>query len=548
MSRGLETTFRVLTQAGSQTADRQLLSALESPERRIQEGALLSLLNRRVSQGPSELIRRWSQLSARWKSLIVRKAGRCSAAVREAVLSNDAAVCTNGCAAGIALREYDLVPDLINNIENIDHPQRELLIDTLMGLIESLYDELAGRRDYRIRRDPHQVRQHVLHHLEESMGRFSRHRTWEIIEGFLVLVNRENCTFRNLLQNPRDSTHSAIVERMIQSPRPGVMRLILSCLDDSQVPRAALKVIAKRQDIAFIRHLLRKIASEPEVARLENLARMGRVDWLHSGNVYLAAFTEREQVLMVKLGVSLQTDQRVTLALLSQILHEGKPSGRAAAAAALAEFRGPDINEIVMHGLEDSDPQVRANFLLQLRDRGIPGAIDKLTLEIDSPDEAVRAAVRSALSDFSFSRYMSAFEKLAEDIQTSTGHIVVKIDPTAIESLTNELVCDVRNRRLRAIAMTVAMGCATAVEDALHGLFKEPDQYIRLAAVNALANCRTAKTLDALWLLARDDYPPIREAAEQLLRELEPLAITELQAPPTEPLPIVENANPEEVA
>ena len=66
------------------------------------------------------------------------------------------------------------MPALINAAEDESNPNRDLVADTLLQLAELLYDELAAPRDYRNRRDPQLVRQHVLGSLEQSVRRYQQ--------------------------------------------------------------------------------------------------------------------------------------------------------------------------------------------------------------------------------------------------------------------------------------------------------------------------------------------------------------------------------------
>ena len=54
-------------------------------------------------------------------------------------------------------------------------------------------------------------------------------------------------------------------------------------------------------------------------------------------------------------------------------------------------------------------------------------------------------------AEFSFQRFLSAFDMLAEQVRWSTGELVRKVDPNALEELVAELDAKSRVRRLRAL-------------------------------------------------------------------------------------------------
>ena len=181
MAGGIEATLRVLMESPSDSADDLLIAALRSQQRDIQEGALLAILGRRKSRGPSELVAHWTRLSPRWRTVLAKHSDGCVHAIREAILSTNPARCQNGCEAARALHCYEAIPTLLGGIEVLDRPDRALFLETFLALVESLYEDLAGPRDFHNRRDPQLVRQYTLAALEASLERFAQHRTPEKI-------------------------------------------------------------------------------------------------------------------------------------------------------------------------------------------------------------------------------------------------------------------------------------------------------------------------------------------------------------------------------
>ena len=252
VTKGLPATFRLLTKTKNEAAVALLIPALDSPNVTIQDEALQALLDRHSVAGQREIVRRLHEVNPRWEAIIDERHGRMTAALRDAVLATDLQLCQNGCRAALWFHEYDLMPALINAAEDESNPNRQLVAETLLKLAELLYDELASPRDYRNRRDPQLVRQHVLASLEQSVLRFSKHRIDEVIEAFLLLVHRDNTTLRQILADPLDPSYRPIVEVLSHSPRGGIIRLVLSFLDDSHAPSAAITILARRGDERFV--------------------------------------------------------------------------------------------------------------------------------------------------------------------------------------------------------------------------------------------------------------------------------------------------------
>ena len=530
MSGGLETTVAVLAATKNEAAVDVLIQALHTGQRAIQEGALRALLKRRSHAAQEELVRRWHTLSDRWKAIIAERPGRVAPAVRGAMSSVDAQICANGCEAVLWLHEYDLMPALLNAAEDKQHPYAGRIAATVVTLAELLYDELASPRDYRNRRDPQVVRQHVLASLERSVERFNQHHRPEILEAFLLLVNRDDLTLRNLLQNPYDASYLAIVDLLTTSPRPGVMRLVLNYLDDPLPPLSALNVVSHRHDVPFLRHLLRKLGSDISAQAKDNLRRIEAISWLQDGIAALAALNDAEQQAAVRFLLGSGVERKAVFQTLRQILRHGRPGGRREAALALQAFRGTDANELVLEALGDPDPQVQAQLLAQLRERGVQEALNILLVAIDSPHAVICDAVQKSLADYTFSRYVQAFDKMEDKVRRGTGLLVKKIDAAAIGGLTHELESESHGRRLRGLEMAIAMEAVGRVEPLVVWLLNDEDHIVRTLAAEALVANDSEAARQALQAALSDPHVAVRDAAENTLQQLAALRDATLDA------------------
>jgi HEAT repeat protein len=520
VTKGLPATFRLLTKTKNEAAVALLIPALDSSNVTIQDEALKALLDRHSVAGQREIVRRLHEANPRWEAIIEDRHGRMTAALRDAALATDVQFCKNGCRAALWFSEYDLMPALINAAEEESNPNRRLVSETLLKLSELLYDELAAPRDYRNRRDPQLVRQHVLASLEQSVLRFSMHRVDEVIEAFLLLVHRDNTTLREILADPLNPGYRPIVEVLTQSHRPGIIRLLLSFLDDARAPSAAITILARRGDERFVESLTRKIGSEPSPAVAANLRRIDSLAWLQSEPVLLEKLDAAAQVGAVQLAVRSSMSRRAVFKMIEFLMTMGTDGGRRAASLALAQFNGAEANALALRGLADRDPQVQANVLVQLRQRGIPGALARLVEMLDSPHDIVRRAVRETLSEFNFKRFLSAFEMLDDEVRRSTGAMVKRIDLDAIPNLRQELSAKSRTRRLRGIAAATAMNAVPDLEVDLIQRLTDEDHLVRAEVARALRACNTAATIAALEVARSDRSLVVREAAEESLDRL----------------------------
>jgi len=522
MKRGMEISLEVLATTRNEAAAAVLVRALDSPHESLREGALRGLLARRSPWGLRELMARWHLFSPRFREIVIEHRGRLTGAIRDAILSQDKQLCANGCDAAQCTGEYDLIPALVNVAEsgaaesgNREHA--DMAAQTLLQLAQMLHDELSRPRDWRQRRNPHLYRTHVVATLELATQRFQQHRRKEILTAFLILTGRENATLRRVLRDPLDRTHTEIIDLLTLSPRPAIVRLALSFLDDSRAPKAAINVLAHRDDDEFLHYLLRKIGYEPSSAARVNLKRLTKIHWLQHDATRLVAFDEAAQHAAVQIAVCSGLPRPDKFQVLKLVLLRGKPAGRRAAVAALADFQGVEANRLIMQAVRDKDIRVQAGALSQLRSRGLPGAMAMLIDALDSRHELVQETARECLHEFTFHRYLSAFHSMNEQVRGSTGALVRRVDRQTPQLLAEEMQAASRGRRLRAIEVAQALDMVAEMEPQFHELLKDDDHMVRMEAAGALAECSTERTRLALRNALLDRSVAVQNAAERAL-------------------------------
>jgi len=520
MNSGLQTTFEHLANTRNEAVVSVLIAVLGNARREVRDGALRTLAQRRSEAGHREILQRWHTFDDTSKSIVAEYPTRMAGAVRDAIVGNDAQLAANGCDAVLWVREYDLMPALINAAEDKSAGRTDLAARTLLELAQRLYDELAQPRDYSIRRDPQVVRTRVVSSLESSLTRFSEHRRVEIIEAFLLLANRENPTLKRVLHETHDPAHEPVVEALLRSERPGLIRLLLDYLEHPRAPLATIHLLARRNDAKYLGFLFERIGNEPSAAAKANLKRMDAVEWVRGDLRVLDALDDDKQRAAVQMAIASGVKRLQAFPVIEYLLVNGKSGGRQAASAALAEFRWSRANELVLQALDDDDPKVQANALVQLRERGIPGALARLMDLIDSPHDVVSNAARGCLSEFSFERFLATFDVLAEDVRRSTGLLVRKIDQAVPAKLAKELQAKSRSRRSRAVSVAEAVDAVSELQEQIIGLLQDEDHLIRAEAAMVLARSDAPRARQALREALIDRSRTVREAAERGLQML----------------------------
>jgi len=311
-----------------------------------------------------------------------------------------------------------------------------------------------------------------------------------------------------------------VVDILAHSERPGVMRLLLSYLDDPHAPPSVLTTLARRSDATFLKHLMKRIGCEPSAAAKTNLKRMDAIQWVRDDLTILDELDDAGQHGAVQMAMASGMSRLEVFGVIQHLSGHGKPGGRRAATDALAQFKGAQANELALGALADEDPTVQANVVVQLRQRGIPGAMTRLIDLVDSPHEEVRRAARECLTEFSFQRFLSAFDMLDDDVRCSTGLLVKKIDPTALSQLTQELRSRAGSRRRRGVAIAQAIDVVDELEETLIELLSDEDHLVRADAATALGQCNTRQVAQALREALLDRSVTVQEAAQRSLMSL----------------------------
>ena len=138
---------------------------------------------------------------------------------------------------------------------------------------------------------------------------------------------------------------------------------------------------------------------------------------------------------------------------------------------------------------------------------------------VESPYAVVRKAARDSLSEFTFKRFVAAFDMLDEDVRRSTGMLVKKIDPQSVLLLHDELRSPIRTRRLRGLTIARAIDCVESVEGTIVEMLQDEDHLVRMEAAAALGKGVTPAGEAALHQALADTSEVVREAAQRSLQE-----------------------------
>jgi len=520
MNAGLNDTFQLLTKTDNEAAVEVLAAGLDCPHRAIRDRALRSLLTRSSPKGHQEVFRRLPKLDKGCRSIISARPERLVSAVRAALKIDDEATCAAALEGILSFRLYDTIPALLAIARDRENPNFDLAVRTVLRLTELFYQELSESQKRSKRNDLDNVRRRVTLALEEAAARFNTHRRTEIIEAFLLVAKPQNVTLRRILRQPGERSQQAVVDVLSNSTRGGVIRVLLGFLEDPQMPNAVKHILAHRKDAKFLKNLLRNTGPRPSRSVTRTLARFDSFAWAKPADGLLKELDGTAQYNAVQLLAASSMSRDELFEIVEFLLLKGRLGGRRAAAQRLAEFEGPRAEELVVKALDDEDPVVRSHLIRQVRSRQIPGAMSLLIGMVGSPHEAVRQALREALPEFTLQHFLANFDKLADELLPTAGHLVRKIDVDVRPRLTEQMEGRSPVRRRRAVLAAAAMGLAREMEQLIIDRLSDDDHMVRIVAAKALAECDTMPTWEALRDALLDRSVMVQEAAEQSLMRI----------------------------
>jgi HEAT repeat protein len=516
----LQKTFHVLAATPNDCADATLIGALDSHSAEVVMAATKAILVRNSTLGKNAIIDHWQSVGELVKPIFAQFPGRLTPALTKRTEADDFEIARRAIQIAIDIDDFDFVPTLVRLLENRRSPLIKDAEAALAALTQSLHNETYGRRSYTKRRNPQLARIRVVSELENSLGRFDKHRSNAILESFLVLAGREHTHLARLLSvaNGAPQAQQETLALLRKSAAPGIMRLLASFLDDPTAPLTVLQIAAQRVDTAFIEECLMRIDRGVRETLAKNLARVADWQWLSLGEKAWATLYEREQSSAVLWVIGSGMPRENKLAKLKWFLKNGRPDARLRAAEALADFQGEEVDALVLENLDDGYPRVRSELLSQLRPRGIFGALTRLIKALEDRDQHVRAAVQKQLPEFKFRRYVDLFDSMDLEMQHANGRIVRRVDPDWQSLLLAELQSETRLRRLRALRIAQCMEAGDEVYLTVIPFASDEEALARQQAIRVLGSSKAPEAVETIRQALLDPQVTVRQAAEEMLK------------------------------
>jgi len=537
----LNPTFRYLAKTENEAALDILFAGLKCSDKKTRSQSLRAILDRRSSAAHVKIFQRLDKFDEDARDIIKERSDRLVPAATAALADNDDGRFVAACKSIVSYNLYEAVAPLVAVLPEVSESRAEVVAAAILKLTEAFYAELSGATRDASQKGQEAVRIKMTAALEDAVRKFYRHQRLEVIEAFLTISKQKNLTLRQMLMRSEEASHQPILDVLTQSSSGGVLRLLLSFLEDAQMPGCVAGLFSTRSDRKFVENFLRVVSPRPSRNVCETIRRFKSFDWAEPGHEVLQSLDDLEQAIAVRLVTGSGMGRAEALELVGYMLLEGKPGGRKAAAAALRSFEGHAAAALTIKGLQDSEPEVLAPLIEQLRPRKVAGAYGILIRMVDNPSPVVHEALRKAMPEFTFRQFLTNFDSMDEDLQPIAGHIVRKIDDGVSEKILEEFSGLSPVRRRKAILAAGAMGMVPELEQEIVKLLSDEDHMVRVEVAKVLADSKSAPTWEALQDALLDKSFAVKEAVEQSLDRISKSLVVDAEEE-TE-----ENAEPEEV-
>jgi HEAT repeat protein len=345
------------------------------------------------------------------------------------------------------------------------------------------------------------------------------------------------------LRDPDPTVRATAVTRLPGDLGRAALGALTRALEDpdERVWLAALPHVAAlpREDAAFVWKVLVSSRPEQRSALIRAMAEVDRSAISQLALAHAGALDASEREIALTLAGHGSTDECVQACIRS--LQDPVVPVRRAAATSLAELRRPTSVAALGASLQDPEPQVRVAVLQALGVIDSEGVLGFLVRALQDPDPHVRDAASAVLTEWSspaVARRLagvlatpalrdqatdllkkmgpSAAELLVDVLLRSTADMAPTIGSlletiVGIEAFAARLDSADPQQRRRGVIAVAAIGGPRAVELAVAAL-ADPDQHLRTAALEALADLHDPATAAAVERVAEHD--PVFEVAE----------------------------------
>lgn len=508
MESKLEQTFALLATTSNEAAERLLVLAIDSPTAEIRTLGVGALLSRKSPKSAERILKVWNELNDDQLRAVQDHTEVMQQQI-ETVLraATDSPHWLTALDAMRMLNLDALLPLLIDRLEACeDRKLRSRMLAVVLDLGTALGD--AARRG----REQPSVREPIVHRLAEAVRRFNKHRCEGLCEAFLATSSWTDRELRILLTEDLD-TMPLLGQHLLTSGLPGVIQLLAGYIRRREVPLVAQAAIEQRTDQSFRDTLLSFVSEDANRITLRNLHTFQPLACLQATATIVGRTPNVHHAALLHAHTANQRDPISQLTVILDIICRGNRRADTAVIVSLeraAPLNGAEMMRGAIAVAESNMEVVSQSPMAQL--------VWRMVQLLDHPDPAVVHGLRMVMRPLHIDQILEEVNNLKDTNRRRLGGLVRRIDPSAVQTLGDELRNPVLARRARAIRVAIACDAVDPLVELLIHSAMHDHRDARLLAIAALAEATDNESLEALEKLARGPASALKDAAEEALR------------------------------
>ncbi len=431
---GLAKTFKVLQKSRNRSIATLLEESFREGGAEVRRRALEAMVATHRGGVGLSVVERWHELPDSLREKVIEKSSSLSTAIRLGLNSGNLQTIENALSIIEVAHEPMLAPELVRLVEEGRGTIRQRAGQAIVSIVRSLADDKdsgskrSGPRTFRT------IRGQVYECLYKAMERFADHRSEEIAFSFLLLSEPRDELLRRLLRSPRDPAMPVLCRHLSDSEDPLLLSgILVSSVTIANASPALLRIWSHRNDIEFVQAFCHRVGRYPSETIRSNLKRLKSVRWLRGNLSHLADLSATEQIAVLNITRSSQMATSDVFRVVEFLLEHGVLEVQQRATEHLHLIRTPAADRLVARMADHGDPTIQAAIVGQLRERKIPGAMERLMKALESEHAPVRSAAKRCFPDVDIERYLMMFDQMDAEAKVANGALVLKVDPKAIE-------------------------------------------------------------------------------------------------------------------
>ncbi|MDR1384818.1 MAG: HEAT repeat domain-containing protein [Planctomycetaceae bacterium] len=520
MADPLAKTIQILASSKGKASKRALNVALHSSEPRVSLLACQEILAKNHQAGIFELVKNYPQLPQKQRELLAQNVEKLVYPIRAALMNEDLSVQNNAITAVQDLHPYSLIPHLLR-VFGQEPPSRYL--GNAQAVIMFLTDEFSQQFNGTVPQIPAygHILTEIIDVLQHGFCSWKKHERMIFFDVLFKLSDRMTNTgymFRDMMSDPNHPAQLPLIRKLVDSPDPQVIRFLIHQLESISAPPGILSAAARRTDRLFVRMLLESIGYKPSLLYQENLSKIRKWEWLSSLRDWLPQQDAGYHCFAVMLIRYSGINELEKNSFYNQILRYGKTPGKLALLDALRNLESSDVNRLVLQMADDSEPEVQAAALSQLRERNIKNWTAILLKYIDSPSPIVRETISRELVEFRMARFLKKFDQFSPEQQKYMLSVIRKIDPEFLEITAWELSNPRQKHKEFLLQFISEEHLAVRFEMPLiQFVERESDASLRLKGIKLLALGKLSASYHCLKRIADSDFDKdVRTLAQRI--------------------------------